>query len=511
MNHNNFLRIFLFSSLLLLLGCISTNFQISIPSPHHFLNAEYSEYADISFNVVGEGNLSFTSLSVQPPSPNYEQQTRCKATVSTSDGAPNLSSVSFTLIKPDSSTIDLGNASTRSGNEWFSAYFLPNQAGVWNCSALAVDSAQNTERASVLFNVSAAPSPPGGGRQYPVPEPEQPSLSLAISAQCAKEFASISIMDNRGNSVSNAHVRILYQSWVWQSVFDGVAETGSLSFIPTRAGVYEVSAFYAGYPTATYQFKVLDCAAPPPTIPPGPTCTSASEFCSSDKECCSGLCSFMETCVSCRAQNETCISNSECCSSNCTNSKCILTANATGGVEPSPQIECNSDLECAQGKQCSNNKCEKVSCACGYISNHTCILYSCCFNKDCASEESCHLHECVNTKQLEQEKSEAAAEISSAYNAIADAKIAGISTISAEQTLVEAGQAFSYGDYSSAKRFATKAREQATLIMGAETPTSAEEKGAPDYTRYIIVALLIIFIILDVKYITDLLKRRGMR
>ncbi len=61
-----------------------------------------------------------------------------------------------------------------------------------------------------------------------------------------------------------------------------------------------------------------------------------------------------------------------------------------------PLRECMNDGECTSTQMCTGWKCVELTCECGYASNHDCVYYECCENKDCADTEICDTdtHKC---------------------------------------------------------------------------------------------------------------------
>ncbi len=55
---------------------------------------------------------------------------------------------------------------------------------------------------------------------------------------------------------------------------------------------------------------------------------------------------------------------------------------------------CITSFECKDNEVCFNGSCSEISCGCGYVSNHECINYECCEDKDCGLNEICYEHEC---------------------------------------------------------------------------------------------------------------------
>lgn len=57
-----------------------------------------------------------------------------------------------------------------------------------------------------------------------------------------------------------------------------------------------------------------------------------------------------------------------------------------------PERECLDDSYCGDDEECSSDyKCVKLSCGCGYASNHKCVEYECCEDKDCRDDEYCDI------------------------------------------------------------------------------------------------------------------------
>jgi len=61
--------------------------------------------------------------------------------------------------------------------------------------------------------------------------------------------------------------------------------------------------------------------------------------------------------------------------------------------------ECKSNGDCNYDEICVNGRCEKISCSCGYIKNHTCIAYECCLDEECGYGKKCINHRCVEVKE----------------------------------------------------------------------------------------------------------------
>lgn len=69
-------------------------------------------------------------------------------------------------------------------------------------------------------------------------------------------------------------------------------------------------------------------------------------------------------------------------------------------------IGCSSDAECKEDERCSSGLCSSVRCPCGYIENHRCVSYECCFDADCSSGR-CLDNRCTpenTTEEKEEEK-----------------------------------------------------------------------------------------------------------
>jgi len=165
------------------------------------------------------------------------------------------------------------------------------------------------------------------------------------------------------------------------------------------------------------------------------TCGNVSDHVWVNYECCAdSVCSENETCsgnkctqVSCpcgNITNHTCIKY-ECCADNdclsrdkCVNNKCTAIPCPCGMIlnrtcipyECCSDDACNTgeicenhtcstgchfDSACNEGYNCTNNQCTEIECICGYITNHTCMKYECCSNKDCESNKYCdRKHNC---------------------------------------------------------------------------------------------------------------------
>ncbi len=60
-----------------------------------------------------------------------------------------------------------------------------------------------------------------------------------------------------------------------------------------------------------------------------------------------------------------------------------------GGQQPTGGSQCSADDGCAANQRCSNQTCIPVTCDCGTVTNHQCVKYACCADKDCKANETC--------------------------------------------------------------------------------------------------------------------------
>jgi len=66
-----------------------------------------------------------------------------------------------------------------------------------------------------------------------------------------------------------------------------------------------------------------------------------------------------------------------------------------------PKRECLMDGDCADDEECGGDyECVKLSCTCGYASNHQCVYYECCADNACEETEFCDTvqHICKNVQ-----------------------------------------------------------------------------------------------------------------
>jgi hypothetical protein len=58
-------------------------------------------------------------------------------------------------------------------------------------------------------------------------------------------------------------------------------------------------------------------------------------------------------------------------------------------------VECVTDNNCPDSKQCIDQKCVALDCGCGAPQNHKCVAYQCCADTSCAGGQICDNHVCV--------------------------------------------------------------------------------------------------------------------
>jgi hypothetical protein len=57
-------------------------------------------------------------------------------------------------------------------------------------------------------------------------------------------------------------------------------------------------------------------------------------------------------------------------------------------------VECVTDNNCPDNKQCINEKCVGLECGCGHAVNHECVDYQCCADTQCKTGQVCDSHIC---------------------------------------------------------------------------------------------------------------------
>ncbi len=61
-------------------------------------------------------------------------------------------------------------------------------------------------------------------------------------------------------------------------------------------------------------------------------------------------------------------------------------------------VSCTADSDCGYDEFCDNGTCKKLECICGYIDNHRCVHYECCYDVDCGAGMVCVDHSCQPTE-----------------------------------------------------------------------------------------------------------------
>jgi hypothetical protein len=258
---------------------------------------------------------------------------------------------------------------------------------------------------------------------------------------------------------------------------DGSYELDSAS--TSTLGTYTAQASKAGYDAAKAATILVYC--------PKLECEN-DEGCKSNETCKNSKCIQIE-CACGYLENHVCMPYQCCADTDCPQGKqCINHACVLKEIQP--KAGCENDESCKSNEKCINSTCTPLQCACGYIENHACIPYECCFDENCNENETCIDHSCVLKAPPNETVSNA---IEDAQDILTYAEQQGRNVTEAQELLDNASRAFNEGNYTLAQQLADEARKRVLkelpenesasyLIEDAQAEIQEAQEGGKDVT-----------------------------